>query len=157
MARSKISQAGAGAVAGMAAVVVLLASGCGAAAIGAAKTRTAQWDDITDYTYTLRYFDGRCGDRPKSAWSITVKDSKTTGVKPLNTAARNSGWDEAPPTLKKAYNNALGVKKDGAYDTVRIGYDDGTYDRRPASVYYLDRGRWEGCETYTDFQPATPE
>ena len=50
---------------------------------------------------------------------------------------------------------ALDLTRGSAYDVVRIKYEDGRYDRRPTSFYYLDRrpDGSDGCETFTDFQP----
>lgn len=115
-----------------------------------------QWDEIDDYSFTLEHFERDCGGRSEGAWSITVKNGESAGVEALNKAARELTWAEGPPTLKELHENAVAVKKDGAYDVVRIDYETGDYGRRPAGVYYLDRDRGEeSCKTYTDYRPLT--
>ncbi|NYH85180.1 hypothetical protein [Actinopolymorpha cephalotaxi] len=142
-----------GRTAGTAAVVAFLAGGCGAADAG--EGEPAPWDEISDYSFTLEYFDGKCGGTSRGAWSLTVHDDETTDVRPLNAPARTSTWPEGAPTLKELYMEALDLTRGSSYDVVRIKYEDRQYDRRPTSFYYLDRGSGgsEGCETFTDFRP----
>ncbi|SDS33153.1 hypothetical protein SAMN04489717_2354 [Actinopolymorpha singaporensis] len=88
---------------------------------------------------------------------ITVRDDEATDTKPLNAPARGSSWPEGAPTLKELYMEALDLTRSGAYDVLHIKYEDGRYDRRPTSFYYLDRGSdgSEGCETFTHFRPLS--
>ncbi len=150
MVGPKFSRRAVTTVVGMTALII---SGCGTkgAASGAAK-----WEKITDYSFTLELFQGKCGAETHGAWSITVKNDKATEAKPLNTPARKSQWPEGAPTLKELYSAAQGVKKDGAYDIARIHYENGPYGQRPTSFYILDRGKGgsEQCETYTNYQPS---
>lgn len=154
MSRSWTSHSSRGRVAGTAAVVAFLTCSCGIADAG--EGGSAEWDEISDYSFTLEYFEGRCGGESRGAWSVTVHDDKTTEAKPLNLPARSRSWPEGAPTLEELYKEAQGVKRDGAYDVVRVKYDNGRYGRRPVSVYYLyHRGseRSESCDAFTDFRP----
>jgi hypothetical protein len=140
-------------VGGVVGFAALLTSGCGTA--DGSGDRPA-WDEIDDYTFTLEYFGGDCEAKSEGAWRITVEGGEATAAEPLNAAARQSSWAEGPPTLVELHDNALGVRADGAYDTVDIDHVNDGWGRRPAGVHYvdLDDGGYEGCETYTDFRPA---
>ncbi|MEQ7128855.1 hypothetical protein ABN034_30555 [Actinopolymorpha sp. B11F2] len=129
---------------GVSALVALLVSGCVA----------ATWDEIEDYSFTLRLYDGKCGEKPRGAWRLTVVGDEIAGVVALDEVARKGPFIEGAPTLKELYEGALRIKKDGAYDILRIDYETGPHGRRPAGVYFLSRDRGEElCETYTDYQP----
>jgi hypothetical protein len=138
----------------VAATAVLL-TGCGEA------NGSTEWEEPDDYRYTLRMFEGQCGEKGKSerSWTITVADGAVMQAEPLNAAARSSSWAEGAPTIGELHSNALGVRKDGAYDIVDIDYvASGADAGRPSRIYYLDRdekyGDYESCNAIQDFRPA---
>jgi hypothetical protein len=138
----------------VAATAVLL-TGCGEA------NGSTEWAEPDDYRYTLRMFEGKCGEKGKTerSWTITVADGAVRRAEPLNEAARTSSWAEGAPTIGELHSNALGVRKDGAYDIVDIDYvDEGTSADRPSRIYFLDRnekyGDYESCNAIEDFRPA---
>ncbi len=138
---------------GLVAGVALLVSGCGGT-VGAEGS--PEWEEIDDYSFTLEFFDGDCDARSNGEWRLTVEGGEVADAEPLNAAAEHASFAEGAPTLVELHDNALGVRADGAYDTVDIDYVNDGWGRRPAGVHYvdLDHGGYEGCETYTDYVPA---
>jgi hypothetical protein len=151
MDRARTSRSVRARTVGTAAAVAFLAGSCGMA--DALGDGPPDWDDISDYSFTLEYFQGACDGPSRGRWSITVHDDKATDAKPLNALAEESSWPEGAPTLKALYAQALGFTRSTAADDVRFTYDDGRYDRRPTSFYYLDSDGSERCQTYTEFRP----